>query len=168
MFPALDSPQTLTYSASKNRADRRRSGLKTITQDSKANSNRFIIDFHSWIFSIQDVEAHLLYNCKLSMSNFPINCIFCNDGGWHRPPWWGNYSFLFRIPRACIYIYKWTDCSLLWHESRKKGPVIDPLLLPPIEILITSKGLIGFSHLYANHSVIKANSPSWILWLLML
>lgn len=76
MFPALDTPQTLTcrtkcHSAFKNRADRIRSGLETISQDSKANSNRFIIDFHSCIFSIQDVEAHLLYNCKLSMSTFP-------------------------------------------------------------------------------------------------
>lgn len=102
-----------------NRADRRRSGLKTISQDSKANSNRLIIDIHSCIFSIQDDEAHLLYNYKLSMSTFPINCIFCNDDGWHRPPWWGNYSFVFGIPCACIY-RMWTDCSLLWHDSKKK------------------------------------------------
>lgn len=38
-------------------------------------------------------------------------------------------------------------------QKKKKDPVIDPLLLPPIEILITSKGLIEFSHLYENHRV---------------
>lgn len=149
--------RTKRHSASKNWADRGRSGLETISQDSKANSNRFIIDFHFYIFSIQDVEAHLLYNCKLSMSTFPINCIFCNDGGWHRPPQWGNYPFVFGIPCACIY-RMWTDFSTLTRLKKKKKkdpdcPVINPLLLPPIEILITSKVLIEFSYLYANHRV---------------
>lgn len=144
MFPALDTPQTLTYaekkrhSAFKNRADRKRSSLETISPDSEANSNRFIIDFHSCMFGIQDVEAHLLYNCKLSMSTFPstVSSVMTAGDIDHRG---GVITPLCLEYHVLVYI----ECgqTVLYFDKtqkkKKKDPVIDPLLLPPIEILIT-------------------------------
>lgn len=101
------------------------------------------------------------------MSTLPFNSIFCNDGGWHRPPRWRNYTFVFKIPRACIN-RKWTDCPPPRDEHLQTliatECVIDPLtlihalkywshhILFECDVIISYHIiLIECSHLYSNY-----------------